>query len=86
MAEDTEQIPVDETLEEELVESKPVDESTPPPAPEPQFTRYGFNAMPGVALIVPDQTPPAELIRIAAKVVEEISLMVLRKTMAALLE
>jgi len=67
-------------------EEKTVDESIPPPAPEPQFTRYGFNALPGVALIVPDQTPPAELIRIAATVVEEISLMVLRKTAAALLE
>lgn len=67
-------------------EEKPVDESTPPPpAPEPTFTRYGFKNMPGVTLIVPDQTPPAELIRIAATVVEEIALLVLRKTAAALL-
>lgn len=74
-------------IEEALAEQKPIDETAtpPPPAPEPTFTRYGFKNMPGVALIVPDQTPPAELIRIAASVVEEISLMVLRKTAAALL-
>ena len=84
MAEDKELIPVDETPKEELVETKPVDESTPPP-PAPLFTRYGFNALPGVALIVPDQTPPAELIRVAATVSEQISLMALRKTAAALL-
>lgn len=60
-------------------------EEASPPAPEPLFQQYGFKNMPGVALIVPDQTPPAELIRIAATVVEEISLMVLRKTAAALL-
>lgn len=60
-------------------------EETPPPAPEPLFQQYGFKNMPGVALIVPDQTPPAELIRIAATVCEEIGLMVLRKVTNALL-
>jgi hypothetical protein len=89
MAEDKEQELIDEgvapeIIKEELVETKPVDESPVPPAP--MFTQHTFKNMPGVALIVPDQTPPAELIRIAATVVEEISLMVLRKTMAALLE
>jgi len=73
-----------ETAEEVLAEQKPIDEA-PPPAPQQLFTHYGFKNMPGVNLVVPDGTPPAELIRIAASVVEEISLMVLRKTAAALL-
>jgi len=77
MAEDIGQIPVEE---------KPAGEAAPPPvATEPKFTRYEFgDMMPGVILIVPDQTPGAELIRIAATVSEQISLLVLRKTIAAL--
>lgn len=53
--------------------------------PEPLFQRYDFNAMPGVALIVPDGTPPADLIRIAGKVGTEIGLMVMHRAVNAVL-
>lgn len=84
-----------EMLPEPLpVEEEPVDETVSPPAPpappEQTFTRYEFGTMPGVILIVPDNTPPAEMIRIGATVAEEIGLLMLRKTnnalMAALLK
>lgn len=79
-----------EESEFEGVEELPVEDSVPPAPPQQFFQRHEFNNMPGVALIVPDGTPPAEMIRIAATVCEEISLLMLRKTnnalMAALLQ
>lgn len=79
-----------EENEFEGMEEKLVEDSTLPEPPQQFFQRHEFNNMPGVVLIVPSGTPPAEMIRIAATVCEEISLLVLRKTnnalMAALLQ
>ncbi len=90
MAEDKEQELIDagiapEIIEEKLAESKPVDESTPPPPPEMLFKRLEFHNIPGVALIVPDATPLADLIRISGKVQVEIGLMVMRQAMDAVM-
>lgn len=71
---------------EEVLEEKPVDESVSPPVPpEMLFQRHDFKNIPGVALIVPDGTPPADLIRIAGQMQVEIGLMVMRRAMDAVL-
>lgn len=72
---------------EEVLEEKPVDESVSPPVPpEMLFQRHDFRNIPGVSLIVPDGTAPADLIRIAGQVQIEVGLMVMRRVTNALTE
>jgi len=70
---------------EETLAANATQMDEPKEPPQQLFQKFDFNAMPGVSLIVPDGTPPAELIRISATVCEEIGLMVMRKVTAALL-